>query len=120
MPESTQIPPLLIQPFLENAIEHGLQHKENLGKLKLGIAMQNDYLMVEVEDNGIGREKALKLQKKKGKLHKSMGLEIIRKRVESLNKIMIRKIQMEIIDLYDSNGAASGTLVKICIPYKNI
>lgn len=120
MPESMQIPPLLIQPFLENAIEHGLQHKEEQGKLKLGIAMQNDYLMVEVEDNGIGREKALELQKMKGKLHKSMGLEIIRKRIESLNKIVIRKIRMEIIDLHDSNGAASGTLVKICIPYKNI
>jgi len=118
IPESTQIPPLLIQPFLENAIEHGLQHKEDPGKLILKMSMQEDCLMVEVEDNGIGREQAELLQKKKGKLHKSMGLEIIRKRVESLNKIMSKKILLEIIDLH-KNEKAAGTLVKICIPYKN-
>ena len=76
--------------------------------------------MVEVEDNGIGREKAMKMQKKKGKLHKSMGLEIISKRMESMNKVTLRKIQLEIIDLHGSDGASTGTLVIINIPYKNV
>ncbi|RLD32953.1 MAG: hypothetical protein DRI83_10085, partial [Bacteroidetes bacterium] len=66
------------------------------------------------------REKAMKLQKKKGKLHKSMGLEIISKRMESMNKITLRKIQLEIIDLHGSDGAATGTRVRIYIPYKNV
>ena len=120
IPESTEIPPLMIQPFLENAIEHGLQHKKKQGKLKLDISIKDDCLMVEVEDNGIGREKAMKMQKKKGKLHKSMGLEIINKRMESMNKITLRKIQLEIIDLHGSDGASTGTLVIIYIPYKNV
>lgn len=120
IPESTEIPPLMIQPFLENAIEHGLQHKKKQGKLKLDISIKDDCLMVEVEDNGIGREKAMKMQKKKGKLHKSMGLEIISKRMESMNKITLRKIQLEIIDLHGSDGAATGTRVRIYIPYKNV
>jgi len=117
--ESTLIPPLFIQPFLENAIEHGLQHKTEKGMLKLKIEMQEDCLMVEVEDDGIGREKSRELNEKKGHLHKSMGMEIVGKRMASLNKIMNSKIHLEITDLSDEKGYASGTLVRICIPYKS-
>ncbi len=119
IPESTLIPPLLIQPFLENAIEHGLQHKKEGGRLKFSMKVREDCLLVEVEDNGIGRVEAQKMQNAKGKLHKSMGLEIIKKRLESLNKVLLNKIQLEIIDLHD-DGKPSGTLVKIYIPYKSI
>ena len=117
--ESLLIPPLLLQPFLENAIEHGLQHREKNGLLKLKMIMAEECLIVEVEDNGIGREESEKMQRGKGKLHKSMGLEIVRKRVDSLNKIMLNKINMDIVDLYDDDGKSRGTLVKLCIPYKS-
>ena len=120
IPESIEIPPLLIQPFLENSIEHGLQYLKGKGLLVLRISMKDDCLYVEVEDNGIGREKAMKLQKKKIKLHKSMGMHIVNQRVESLNRIMPRKIQMEIEDLTDEKGKSRGTLVRLCIPFRNV
>lgn len=117
--DSIHIPPLFIQPFLENAIEHGLQHREEKGKLVLRLKENGYCLLVEIEDNGIGREKAMLMQKKRSRLHKSMGMEIIRKRVETLNKLNDRnKIEFEIIDLKDENNEARGTLVRICIPLK--
>lgn len=119
MPESILIPPLLVQPFLENSIEHGLQHKVEDGLLTLKMELGDDCLLVEVMDNGIGREESANMQKKKSKLHKSMGLEIVTKRVNSLNKIMPKSTKFDIVDLYDSEGNSQGTLVKICLPYKS-
>lgn len=120
IPESIEIPPLMIQPFLENAIEHGLQHLNEKGMLVLRVGMKEDCLYVEVEDNGIGREQSMNMQKQKSKLHKSMGMEIMNRRVESLNRIMQKKIELEIIDLHDDDGNNRGTLVKLCIPYRSV
>jgi len=119
IPESIHIPPLLIQPFLENAIEHGLQHKLSQGTLQLNISGTNKCLIVIIEDDGIGRAEARKLQKKKSKLHKSMGMEIVQKRIFSMNRAMNTNITLEIIDLKDENEKGIGTRVKICIPYKD-
>lgn len=119
IPESLKIPPLLIQPFLENAIEHGLQHKKGQGLLSVSLAYDDDCLKIEVLDNGIGREKAMKMQEEKGKLHKSLGMEIVQKRVDSLKTVLGYKITMEIIDLKNDEGRATGTLVRLCIPYKS-
>jgi ligand-binding sensor domain-containing protein/two-component sensor histidine kinase len=116
--ESVRVPSLMIQPFIENAIEHGLQHRESKGMLYLRFKMSGYDLMVEVEDNGIGREEAAKRQNEKGALHKSLGLEILSKRIRSLNLIQTGKILLEIIDLKDVQGKASGTLVRIIMPVK--
>ena len=116
--ESVCIPSLMIQPFIENAIEHGLQYRESKGMLDLRFKMSGNDLMVEVEDNGIGREEAAKKQNAKGTLHKSLGLEILSKRIRSLNLIQTGKIVLEIIDLKDGNGKAAGTLVRIVLPVK--
>jgi streptogramin lyase/two-component sensor histidine kinase len=113
--ESVRIPPLLIQPFLENAIEHGLQHKKDKGMLKLEIKQEGDMLTIEIEDNGIGREASMKLQKKKGKLHKSLGMEIVKSRLESMRKVVGKKIAFEVKDLLKEDGTAKGTLVRIKI-----
>jgi len=118
-PEAVRIPPLLIQPFLENSIEHGLQHKEEPGLLSLRFAYAENCLTVEVQDDGIGREEAMKMQKKKGKLHKSLGMEIVQKRLNSLSRALGQKIELEIIDLKDEDGSAGGTLVRLCIPFKS-
>ena len=120
IPESLEIPPLMIQPFLENAIEHGLQHLEEKGMLALRVYLKEDCLYVEVEDNGIGREQSMNMQKKKSKLHKSMGMTIMNRRVESLNRIMQKKIELEIVDLIDKDGKSRGTIVKLCIPYRSV
>jgi signal transduction histidine kinase len=119
IPESMLIPPLLLQPFLENAIEHGLQHKKEGGMLYVRLKADVDCLMIEIEDDGIGREESVKLQKEKGKLHKSMGMDIVRKRVESLNKILSQRIRLEITDLKNEDGKAAGTLVRMCIPFRS-
>jgi sensor histidine kinase YesM len=79
-----------------------------------------DCLKIKVEDNGIGRERSMEMQAKKGRLHKSFGLEIVRKRISSLNKLIGQKIWLEILDLKDDEGKGCGTLVEICIPYKSI
>jgi len=116
IPESVNIPPLLIQPFLENAIEHGLQHKRDNGKLSLKIDHVDHALRVEIEDNGIGREEAMRIQKKRSKLHKSLGMGIVQSRIESLQKITGKNIKLEIIDLTDELGKGKGTLIRIMIP----
>jgi signal transduction histidine kinase len=113
--ESVRIPPLLIQPFLENAIEHGLQHKNGKGELRLGIMQEGDMLVIEIEDNGIGRDAAMQLQKKKGKLHKSLGMEIVKSRLESLRKVIGKKIDLKVSDLLNDDGSVKGTLVRIRI-----
>jgi len=116
VPESIQLPPLLIQPFLENAIEHGLQHKTEAGNLYLRVVRIGPSMHIEIEDDGIGRERSLENQKRKGKLHKSLGMDIVQSRISSLNKIIGKEITLEIIDLKDDKQQPNGTLVRIVIP----
>ena len=111
---------MLIQPFIENAIEHGLQHMDGKGELLLSIEMPDVYLKIIIEDNGIGREEAMKLQQKKSRLHKSLGMEIMRKRVAALNLIMDKKISLNILDLKDVGGTGIGTRVTIYIPHRSV
>lgn len=115
-PEVIKIPPLLIQPFLENAIEHGLQHKKEGGKLILAIRQEKGMLFIEIEDNGIGREASYEIQRKKGRLHKSLGMEIVKSRLDSLNKVVGKKIMLDVLDLKDDEDKARGTLIRISMP----
>lgn len=114
--ESIHIPPLLIQPFLENAIEHGIQHLKEGGLLNLRIRQENNMVIIEIEDNGIGREASMKMHLKKGKLHKSLGMEIVHSRLESLRKVIGKKISLEVTDLKNEDGNVLGTLVRITMP----
>ena len=117
-PETLKIPPMLIQPFLENAIEHGLQHKKDgIGMLNLKFYRDEQVGVIEIRDNGIGREESMNLQKKKGMLHKSMGMNIVKKRLNSLNKLLGTNIRLKIIDLDPATGSSTGTIVRIYIPY---
>ena len=115
IPESVQIPPLLIQPFLENAIEHGLQHKKIPGTLYLRIEREDVGLKIEIEDDGIGRKKSLEMKKRKAKLHKSLGMSIVQSRIQSLNRLTGKNIMLEIEDLKDDQQKGVGTLVRIII-----
>ncbi len=118
---SIEIPPMLIQPFLENAIWHGLRHlqKEKCeGKILLKINREGDYLRCIIEDNGIGREKsaALKAGKSGNNHKKSMGMRITRDRIDLINKLRNVDARVEIIDLKDDKGEAAGTRVELTIP----
>ncbi len=81
-----ELPPLIIQPFVENAILHGLLPLENKGHLQIRIERTRDLLLCTVEDNGIGREKAKALRKNHPVKHTSHGIEITLKRIELFNK----------------------------------
>lgn len=112
-----RIPSMLIQPFLENAIKHGISHLEGQGRLRLSVKRINDDLMVEIEDNGVGRKAAAEWNALHQKDHQSMGSLLTEKRVEILNATLQSGIRLDVIDLSDANGRPSGTLVRMIFPY---
>jgi len=108
-----RIPPLLLQPFVENAIWHGLLPKTSShAKLNINIIRQEDFLFFEIEDNGVGRKNECEQPEKENQ--KPMGINITRKRIEILHK----ENDIEIIDLVDNNQSALGTkvLIKLYAP----
>jgi LytS/YehU family sensor histidine kinase len=111
------IPPMLIQPFIENAIEHGIKHKEEPGNIHIRFKLDDKKISCEIEDNGIGREKAWDVEyAKKGK-HKSLATEIIRDRIKILNKKLKHKINLIIIDKHSETEQPLGTMVRLDLPY---
>lgn len=108
--------PLLLQPFVENAVIHGLAHKEGPGFLKIEIHRVNkSKLLCVIEDNGIGRKKAAELNNMFLKRHRSYGIEITKQRLELMKTINDEDYFVNIIDLYDDDGNAAGTRVEVMI-----
>ena len=117
--ESIFIPPMLAQPFIENAIEHGIKPMETKGQININIQLRNDILTIEIEDNGIGRKRAGELLQKQDKDHKSMAIDITRQRIEVINRKSKHPIRFEIQDLQHQNGEARGTRVVFDVPVQN-
>ena len=116
---SVLLPPMLIQPYVENAIWHGLMHKKDgkQAKVELIISKREESLLCVIEDNGIGREKAAALRAQKSGNHKrSMGMQITQDRIEMINKLYSTNTTMKIIDLHDGENNATGTRVELVIP----
>jgi len=116
------VPSLMVQPFVENAIWHGLLHKE--GEKKLSVQFLNhmdEYLTCSIEDNGIGRIESAIIQKNKIKsiVHQSKGIAIIQERLNLLQQKTGKPAHVEVIDLYNQQSGAAGTKVIITIPYYN-
>jgi hypothetical protein len=109
------IPPLILQPFCENAIWHGLMHKGEHGLLTIKFKKEDKVLLCTVTDNGVGRQKAEALKSKTAEKEKSMGLEITKERLALLNTGSNMPAFFEIEDLKDANGNASGTQVALKI-----
>jgi hypothetical protein len=114
--ENTLIPPMLAQPFIENAIEHGIKHLETKGNIYIRFMLEDGLIRFEVEDNGVGREKAAEIEHRQKSLHRSMSTSITRERLLAINKKLRKKIRMQIIDLTDDSGTACGTKVTFGIP----
>ena len=115
--EGAILPPMLIQPFIENAIEHGIMHKKGPGRVFVRFTLNGKRITCEIEDDGVGREKAWEVEyAKKGK-HKSLATEIIRDRIAVLNKKLKQKIRLSIIDLKPEAGGSTGTVVRLDLPY---
>jgi len=118
-PESIFIPPLLLQPFAENAIWHGLMHKQGNGRLEVEIDKKDSMLVCVISDNGIGREAAIALHRKSAVKEKSMGMHITKERLSLINGHLNENEYFEINDLRDEGGNASGTSVKLKIKFSD-
>jgi ligand-binding sensor domain-containing protein len=112
----TDVPPLIIQPFVENAILHGLLPSDKPGVLKIDVKKEGEQLLCSIEDNGIGREAAKRLKQRSGYNRKSHGMEITLKRIELFNKEHQVQLPVEIMDLQTESGEASGTRVILHLP----
>lgn len=115
--DSIQIQPLLIQPFVENAIWHGLMHKEEGGMIRIEVTQPNDYLLrFDITDDGVGREKAAEYKSKSATQNKSFGMKVTAERIELINQLYNTATQVQIIDLKNKQGEATGTKVVVEIP----
>ncbi len=113
-----EIPPMLMQPYIENAILHGLNPKETKGHLKIDIFTKNNYIVCRITDDGIGRVKSGEIKRTTpGNLHKSLGMKITSERVRILNDINKSDLSVSVGDLIDTNGNTAGTIVEIYIPH---
>lgn len=112
------IPPLVLQPFCENAIWHGLMHKEGQGHLNISITEENKTLFCTIVDDGVGREKAAQFKSKSVEKEKSLGLKITSARLALLNGELNNETSYKIDDVTDESGNVIGTKVKLEIAYK--
>jgi two-component sensor histidine kinase len=114
--EIIEIPPMLIQPYVENALKHGLLHKEQDKKLQIVFETVNKVLYVTIDDNGIGRKKAEEIKKIRDEKFTSFSSQANEKRLEIINQTVGNKMGVEIIDKYNNEKTATGTKVILTIP----
>ncbi|MFT3705278.1 MAG: histidine kinase [Agriterribacter sp.] len=111
-----EIPPMLIQPYVENAIWHGLMPKEDGGTLVVSFNCQDDNLRITVTDNGVGRARSAELKRQSTTAHKSFGMSITHERIELINQMYKTNISVTVNDLHDAQGGAAGTEIVMNIP----
>jgi len=109
------IPTMIVQPFVENSILHGIMHKESPEEILIAFKDHDDHIEINVSDNGVGRKKAAEVTAAKKKEHISFGIEIIKKRLQSLKRDGEDPSGIEIYDLAEGEKA-KGTLIKIFVP----
>ncbi|MCW3104910.1 MAG: hypothetical protein JWO09_3350 [Bacteroidetes bacterium] len=114
-PNYDRIPSMLIQPYVENAIIHGLLPKQGHGKISIHLQKQTDCILCTIEDNGIGRERSNEFKKNRVQQHKSVGMSITQERLDILNSSLNQNLNAQILDLFE-NGQPAGTKVQIMIP----
>lgn len=118
-PSSVIVPPMIVQPYVENAIWHGLLHRKESGsKLLIDIWRSNGELFIKVEDNGVGREEAELLKSKFSSHKKSHGMKITAKRLDMINKIYNVDARVKIDDLKNGDERTGGTSVLLQLKYK--
>ena len=114
---SIEIPSLLLQPYVENSLRHGIRYKEHgTGLVIISFSVSNKMLICSIKDNGIGRKKSAEYKSKQHIEYQSRGMKLTEKRIELINKMNKNSIIIDIIDLKDNDGNDSGTEVKVKIP----
>lgn len=108
----TQVPKMLLQTYVENAVRHGLMDRDNKGLLNIKIYKEKDYLIFQVKDNGIGRIAS----NRKRRLSNGIGMKAMKDYFELLNSINYKNICLEVKDSDETNTKYPGTIVTIKIP----
>ncbi len=118
--EFIEIPPLLIQPYVENAIWHGLMHKEEGGTIHIDVSQSSahDKLIIIISDDGVGRDQAASIKSKTAVQHKSFGTIVTGERIALINQKYKAGAEVIITDLFNAEHQAAGTLVTIKLPIK--
>jgi hypothetical protein len=111
-----QIPAMFIQPFVENAVVHGLFNKEGKGSLKINMQLKDDFVECIIADNGIGHDAAEEIRKNKNGNHISLGTKITESRLNLINELYGKNMKIIYTDFKDENGKPGGTRVNIYIP----
>lgn len=115
-PDFISIPALLLQPYVENALRHGIRYKqEGIGKVSICFSIENGVLSCQVEDNGVGRRKAAEFKSRQHIEYQSKGMSLTEKRMELLNRTG-GKITVVVEDLENADGCANGTRVTVKMP----
>lgn len=114
--DTIKVPSMLIQPYVENAIWHGLLHRPDPGHLAIQIKHQEEQLMVIIDDNGIGRARALEIKKTSGINKTSYGLRLAEDRLTIINRLHNLRAEANLIDKINAAGEALGTTVIITFP----
>jgi tetratricopeptide (TPR) repeat protein len=114
------LPPLLLQPFVENAIIHGLIPKQEKGKIAISFDLENDKLLCTIIDNGVGLEASQKLKEQSVSIHKSMALDITKKRLEMMESTTQKQSFLTIEEVKDADEIVAGTKVVLHLPVQYV
>jgi ligand-binding sensor domain-containing protein len=116
-PQTVMIPPMLIQPYVENSMRHGLRHKiKGKGAIWIEMSVSSRHLTIQIEDNGIGREKASRYKTIEHIEYQSKGMSLTAERISLMNSLYGEGIGIEVVDLKDEAGEALGTRVIMRFP----
>ena len=116
-PENTLIPPMLLQPFVENSIIHGLQDKKD-GLIKIKVNREDNNINCVVEDNGIGRKKAVVFERGEQHKHESFGIKITQERLRIINQMKKARSAVHILDLKGEDDEPGGLRVELSLPFE--
>lgn len=116
-PEEIEIPPMLIQPFVENAVVHGVGNLQHGGKIKIIFEKENEVLVCTITDNGLGRERAARLREEKKPGHQSVAVEVTKERLEAMRNGN-SYVPLSLEDIVNDANEIKGTQVTVRIPMK--
>jgi ligand-binding sensor domain-containing protein len=114
--ENTRIPPLIVQPLVENAIKYGLSGRPEKGRLSLSFLKQDRFILITVEDDGVGRDQVRQEQLQSQKKAESTGIRYTEERLKLLTRGAKVKMPLRVTDLFDSGGKACGTRIELIVP----
>ena len=119
--ESIKVPSMLLQPFIENSIIHGILPNETIkGKITIDIRTEENILIIQLDDNGVGIENSVSSKKGEKGDHKSQGMEITSKRIDLIKKLSNQRFELiGPFQVTDENRLINGTRVLLKIPFEN-